>query len=283
MRATGARTPGPGTHEFEGLVDRITDQILSELSDRAVSLPPGVDPQGSALPPAELLLEHPDRIGCLPFLDESRPSPAADEAKLAARIAGIVDHTLLKPDATPREVERLCEEAHRYRFKSVCVNAGHAALASRMLQGTGVLVCTVVGFPLGATLSDVKAYETRRAREEGASEIDMVLSIGMLRAGLQAHVAHDILEVVRAAECTVKVILETCLLDDDEKRLACRLARESGASFVKTSTGFSTGGATIADIRLMRGEVGRDLGVAGERGDRTGGVVDDRRASSCGP
>ncbi|MGE3165513.1 MAG: deoxyribose-phosphate aldolase [Planctomycetota bacterium] len=186
-------------------------------------------------------------------------------------LADFIDHTLLKPDATPADVEQLCHEAVQYRFKSVCVNSSHVRLASQVVGNSGVKVCAVVGFPLGATLSDVKAYETRRAIEEGATEIDMVLAIGMLKAGRHGYVAHDILEVVEAAgpRIVTKVILETCLLDEPQKVIACRLAKEAGASFVKTSTGFSSGGATADDVRLMRREVGAAMGVKASGGVRT--------------
>ncbi|MFN0058791.1 MAG: deoxyribose-phosphate aldolase [Planctomycetota bacterium] len=188
----------------------------------------------------------------------------------------MIDHTLLKPDVTPQQIVALCEDASEHGFRTVCVNPCHVALAARELgrgrRGDSAPgVCAVVGFPLGATLSDVKAFEARRAVEEGATEIDMVLSIGLLKARRDGYVVADIAEVVRAVPrgMIVKVILETCLLTEEEKRQACRLAREAGAGFVKTSTGFSTGGATPADVRLMREEVGRALGVKASGGIRT--------------
>ncbi|MFQ5655413.1 MAG: deoxyribose-phosphate aldolase, partial [Planctomycetota bacterium] len=255
------------------LIERITDRVLAEMGEpddggsRWLT-----DPLNDTCfrcrrsHPRELLLEAPDRVGMLPLHPPAGRQGTAESPPLdavARSIAGIIDHTLLKPDATPRDIEDLCHEAVRYRFKSVCVNPMHVRLASQVVGSSGVLVCAVVGFPLGATLTDVKAYEARRALEEGASELDMVLPVGMLIAGRHSYVAHDILEVVRAAESgtVVKVILETCLLDEEQKVTACRLAREAGASFVKTSTGFSTGGATPEDVRLMRREVGGDMGV----------------------
>ena len=262
------------TPEFDALVERITDQVADRLlasgspGDRRWFTDPLNDTcfRSSECQPEALIRESPDRIGTLPFGGPDGNLPGS----VAASVAGIIDHTLLKPDATPQDVEALCHEAVRYRFKSVCVNPSFVRLASQVVGNSGVKVCAVVGFPLGATLTDVKATETRRAIEEGASEIDMVAAIGMLKARRHSYVAHDILEVVRAAGPGVvtKVILETCLLDDDEKVTGCRLAREAGASFVKTSTGFSSGGATPEDVRLMRREVGEDLGVKASGGVR---------------
>ncbi|MEE8141676.1 MAG: deoxyribose-phosphate aldolase [Planctomycetota bacterium] len=194
----------------------------------------------------------------------------AEARGTTSEIAQLIDHTLLKPDATPRDIEQLCQEALRFRFKSVCINPIYVSLARQHVGDSGVHVCAVVGFPLGANLTATKVEETRRALADGASEIDMVLPVGMLKAGRHSYVAHDIMEVVHAAGhgTVVKVILETCLLEKQEKIHACRLAREAGASFVKTSTGFSSGGATPEDVRLMRREVGEDLGVKASGGIR---------------
>jgi len=193
-------------------------------------------------------------------------TPSID-AQLAARI----DHTLLKPDATAAEVEVLCEEARRYGFCSVCVNTFWVSRCRDLLQGSGVKVCTVVGFPLGAMDARSKAFETREAVSNGADEIDMVLNIGALKGGDLATVALDIRGVVEAAAGrTTKVILETGLLTDEEKVTACRICKEAGASFVKTATGFAKGSAaTVADIALMRRTVGPDLGVKASGGVRT--------------
>lgn len=265
--------------EISRLVERITDRIVGELGSGESTSSPGqprwlTDPLNDThfrcvrCTPADLLREAPDRVGTLPIGQE----PVAPEVSSAFEsLASFIDHTLLKPDATPSDVEQLCHEAVQYRFKSVCVNSSHVRLASQVVGNSGVKVCAVVGFPLGAMLSDVKAYETRRAIEEGASEIDMVLAVGMLKAGRHGYVAHDILEVVRAAgpRTVTKVILETCLLDEAQKVMACRLAKEAGATFVKTSTGFSSGGATAEDIRLMRREVGAGMGVKASGGVRT--------------
>jgi len=167
-------------------------------------------------------------------------------------ISRFIDHTLLKPDATRADIVRLCEEALEFGFFSVCVNSSWVSEASGVLRGSGVLVAVVTGFPLGAMESQSKAFETSRAVELGAAEIDTVLAIGRLKSGDHAGVLEDLQRVVRAAgPARVKVIIEACLLDDEEKRTACRLAVEAGAAFVKTSTGFSSGGATVGDVRLM--------------------------------
>lgn len=181
-----------------------------------------------------------------------------------------IDHTLLKADATQTEIEQLLAEAKQYEFASVCVNPSWVALAAKVLDGSPVKVCTVVGFPLGATTSAVKAFETKDALANGADEIDMVLPIGALKSGQYELVLADIQAVVEAAAGhLVKVIIETCLLTEDEKIKACQLAKQAGADFVKTSTGFSTGGATVEDVTLMRRTVGSDLGVKASGGART--------------
>jgi deoxyribose-phosphate aldolase len=187
-------------------------------------------------------------------------------------IAGMIDHTLLKPDATADQIAQLCYEARKFNFASVCVNPTHVKLCAELLQGTQVKVCTVIGFPLGASSPDVKAFEAQTALKDGATEIDMVLNIGALKAGDLTLVARDIHEVVKvghAAGAIVKVIIETSLLNDEEKVTACLLSKEAQADFVKTSTGFSGGGATIDDVNLMRRVVGPDMGVKA-----SGGVSD---------
>ena len=185
-------------------------------------------------------------------------------------LASYIDHTLLKADATEAQITRLCEEAREHRFASVCVNPRWVALCAQLLAGSGVRVCTVIGFPLGASSSAIKAAETRQAVADGADELDMVISVGDLKAGNYEFVRTDIRGVVKAAEGrTVKVIIEACLLTDEEKSLACKLAMAAGADFVKTSTGFSTGGATVADVKLMRAAVGPNFGVKAAGGIRT--------------
>ena len=180
-----------------------------------------------------------------------------------------IDHTILKATATYDDILKLCSEANQYHFASVCVNPCNVSLAHKLLTGTDVLTCTVVGFPLGATPSDVKAYETTRAIADGADEIDMVINVGMAKIGNWDYVYEDIKAVVDAANgVLVKVIIETCYLTDEEKVKACRAAVKAGADFVKTSTGFGTGGATVEDVRLMRSTVGDACKVKASGGIR---------------
>ena len=186
-------------------------------------------------------------------------------------VSGMIDHTLLKPDATKADIEKLCREASEYHFATVCVNPAWVALAASLLRGTGVGVCSVVGFPLGATTADVKQYETRRAIFDGASEVDMVINIGALKSGDLRTVEKDIEAVVDPCrQCGVisKVIIEAALLTDEEKVTASTLTKAAGADFVKTSTGFGPGGATVADVALMRRVVGADMGVKAAGGVR---------------
>lgn len=180
------------------------------------------------------------------------------------------DHTILKADATREQVIKLCNEALEYEFASVCVNSCHTKLVAEKLKGSAVKTCVVVGFPLGAMSSEVKAYETRYAVEAGAEEIDMVINVGALKEQDYEFVESDISAVVEAAgkKALVKVIIETCLLTDNEKVIACDIAKRTGADYVKTSTGFSTGGATVEDIELMRKTVGDSMGVKASGGIR---------------
>ncbi len=182
-----------------------------------------------------------------------------------------IDHTLLKADATENEVIKLCNEAKEYDFFSVCINPGFVELAAKELRESNVAVCTVIGFPLGASTPETKAFETRDAIHKGAAEVDMVINISKLKDKKDEEVLKDIKAVVDAADkkALVKVIIETCLLTDEEKERACKLAKDAGADFVKTSTGFSTGGATKEDIALMRKTVGTEMGVKASGGVRT--------------
>jgi deoxyribose-phosphate aldolase len=186
-------------------------------------------------------------------------------------LAGMIDHTLLKPEATPALIEQLCREALEYRFAAVCVNGAWVPLAAGLVAGSGVGVAAVVGFPLGAGASAAKACEAADEAAAGATEVDMVINVGALKAGDDGLVGSDVAAVVRAVgpAVGVKVILEAALLTDDEKVRACRLAVAAGAAFVKTSTGFGPGGATVEDVALMRGTVGPDVGVKAAGGIRT--------------
>lgn len=201
-----------------------------------------------------------------PAPEVSRPAAL----RTASDLAGRVDHTLLTATATPDDIRRISTEAREHGFASVCVNSRWTALVAAELDGSSVLTCTVVGFPLGAMATTAKAQEAAGAVAAGADELDMVISVGDLKAGDLAGVLNDIQAVVSAAQGRpVKVIIETCLLDDDEKAIACLLAMRAGAAYVKTSTGMSTGGATEDDVRLMRAVVGDELGVKASGGIRT--------------
>jgi deoxyribose-phosphate aldolase len=187
-------------------------------------------------------------------------------------IAGFIDHTLLKQDATQAQIVQLCAEARAYQFASVCVNPVHVALCGQLLRGSGVDVCTVIGFPLGATITAVKVFETCEVIDLGAAEVDMVIDIGALKSQNYAAVVGDITAVTEAAhskQALVKVIIETALLTDEEKVIACQLAQAAGADFVKTSTGFSSAGATAEDVALMRRTVGPEMGVKAAGGVRS--------------
>ena len=186
-------------------------------------------------------------------------------------LARMIDHTILKPEAKGEDVKKICDEALEYKFASVCVNPTRVKEAYEILKGSEVKVCTVIGFPLGATTTNTKVFETKDAIANGATEVDMVINIGRLKDKDYDFVKEDIKSVVEAAKgkALTKVIIETCLLTDEEKVIACKLAKEAGADFVKTSTGFSTGGATKEDIKLMRETVGPDLGVKASGGVRS--------------
>lgn len=186
----------------------------------------------------------------------------------ADNLAGMIDHTLLKQNATEEQITKLCEEAKKYQFCSVCINSCYVPLSSKLLYGSGVKVCTVIGFPLGAASTKAKIAEAKEAIENGATEVDMVINVGSVKSGNYDNVKRDIEGVVYAAKgkALVKVIIETCLLTDEEKVRVCTISKIAGADFVKTSTGFSTGGATVDDIKLMRKTVGPVMGVKASGG-----------------
>jgi deoxyribose-phosphate aldolase len=190
-------------------------------------------------------------------------------------ILSMIDHTALKADTTREEIKKLCEEAVKYNFAAVCVNPYYVATCKELLKATDIKVATVIGFPLGANTKEVKAFETKDAIENGAHEVDMVINIGALKNKAYDVVRDDILAVVNEAKgkALVKVIIETSLLNGEEKVKACQLAKEAGADFVKTSTGFSTGGATVEDVKLMRDTVGEEMGVKASGGIRDLGIA----------
>src|SRR5437899_5393937 len=245
-------------------LQRLIDTIVSELT--AVS----VRPQGRCACHAVLDDCCPDRLRGV--LDAGATRVGLHAAGGApSGVASMIDHTLLKPDATRADIETLCREAAQFKFATVCVNPTWVATAARLLAGSGVGVCSVVGFPLGATTPDVKGYETRRAIFDGAREIDMVINVGALKSGALRVVECDIESVTtlcRDAGALSKVIIEAALLTDEEKITACTLAKAAGADYVKTSTGFGPGGATAADVALMRRVVGTEMGVKAAGGVR---------------
>jgi deoxyribose-phosphate aldolase len=199
-----------------------------------------------------------------------------------APLAKMIDHTLLKPDATRDDIHALCADARKHNFASVCVNTTWVPVARRLLSGTDVMVCAVVGFPLGAMEPGAKAYEARQAARQGASEIDMVVNIGALKSRDYETVFEDICRVVKAAApAAVKVIIEAALLDEEQKIIACTLSKLAGAAFVKTSTGFAKGGATVEDVALMRRVVGRELGVKASGGVRSAEDAERMRAAGA--
>jgi len=249
--------------DLQRLIDIITEEILSA--------------QGSSRGGPSRCACHSVVLDCCP--ERLRGVLDAGATRLGIHAAGgadgsvaaMIDHTLLKPDATRAEIEKLCREAAEFHFATVCVNPTWVATAAARLRGTGVGVCSVVGFPLGATPAEVKNFETRRAIFDGATEIDMVINIGALKSGDLRTVERDIEAVVepcRQCGVTSKVIIEAALLSDDEKVTACTLSKAAGADFVKTSTGFASGGATAADVALMRRVVGAEMGVKAAGGVR---------------
>jgi deoxyribose-phosphate aldolase len=263
--------------DFERLVEQITDAIVARLNDG------GQAGDGACGCGSACFNRCPERMQRVVDAGAARIGLALGEAATARDWAGLVDHTLLKPEASEADITRLCEEAAQYRFASVCVNPSWVKTSACVLRGSGVPVCTVVGFPLGATLADVKAYETRRAIFDGAREVDMVINIGALKSGDDCAVEYDIRSVVEAAHgegVLVKTIIETALLTDEEKVRACLAAKRAGADFVKTSTGFAKGGATVADVALMRRTVGPELGVKAAGGVR--GIADARAMLEAG-
>jgi deoxyribose-phosphate aldolase len=263
-RLSVPRTIGPT--ELEAILTEIGRQIL-EAGVEAVS------PWGCSSIDVEFC---PDRARGVIAAGACRIGVSGCPAPKLDTLASYIDHTLLKPEATLAEVDKLCAEALANKFASVCVNACHVRRCAEILAGSGVLVCSVIGFPLGAMASEVKVYEARRAIEDGACEIDMVQNVGLLKSGADELVERDITgvaDVCHRNSARLKVILETCLLSDEEKVRACEIAKRAGADFVKTSTGFSKGGATAHDIALMRRTVGDVLGVKA-----SGGVRDEKSA-----
>jgi deoxyribose-phosphate aldolase len=263
--------------DFERLVEQITDVIVARLNGEEHAH------DGACGCESVCFNRCPERMQRVVDAGAARIGLVLGEAATARDWASLVDHTLLKPEASEADIRRLCEEAAQYHFASVCVNPTWVKSSACVLRGSGVPVCTVVGFPLGATLADVKAYETRRAIFDGAREIDMVINLGALKSGDDCAVEYDIRSVVEAAHAEgvlVKTIIEAALLTDDEKVRACLAAKHAGADFVKTSTGFAKSGATVADVALMRRTVGAEMGVKAAGGVR--GIADARAMVEAG-
>ena len=249
--------------DLQRLIDIITEEVIAAQT-------PAAAPSSRCACHSVLFDCCPDRLRGVIDAGATRLGMHATGGA-AGSVSAMIDHTLLKPDATRAEIEKLCKEAAEFHFATVCVNPVWVATAAALLRGSGVGVCSVVGFPLGATTADVKNYETRRAIFDGATEIDMVINIGALKSADLRTVERDIEAVVepcRQCGATSKVIIEAALLTDDEKITACTLAKAAGADFVKTSTGFASGGATAADVALMRRVVGADMGVKAAGGVR---------------
>lgn len=258
------------TRDVEKIVEVITREVLLALEEQE---------KRAELSPGEQCTEECadgicvrtcfDNVGHVINAGAERISSTLGGIPEDPDIASLIDHTLLKPDATPDQIAQLCYEARKYGFASVCINPAHVKLCADLLRGTKVKVCTVIGFPLGASSPEVKAYETETALRDGATEIDMVINIGALKGQDHTLVARDIQGVVNvghASGAIVKVIIETALLTDEEKVTACLLAKEAGADYVKTSTGFAGGGATVEDVALMRRVVGPEMGVKASGG-----------------
>lgn len=250
---------------YEQLVEQITDLVLSRLDEDHC-------PTFCRADVERIVDAGASRIGIV-----------LGETATAHDWASLIDHTLLKPEASEGDIRKLCEEAAEFGFASVCVNPAWVKKACEFLRGTDVPVCTVIGFPLGATLPDVKAYEARRSIFNGAKEVDMVINVGALKSGDDCAVEDDIRAVADAAHennVLCKVIIETALLTDEEKVRACLASKNAGADFVKTSTGFAKGGATVEDVNLMRRTVGRALGVKASGGVK--GIDDARKMFEAG-
>jgi deoxyribose-phosphate aldolase len=225
---------------------------------------------------------RPESVRAVARQGACRVGAGVDVGKVDVEMAGMIDHTLLKADATAADVKKLCDEARKYCFASVCVNSTNVAKAHASLEGSGVIVCAVVGFPLGAMTPTAKAFEAREAVRCGASEIDMVINIGALKSRDYGLVEDDIRRVVQASRpAKVKVILETGALTAEEKTIGCTLSKIAGAHFVKTSTGFGPGGATAEDIALMRRLVGEEMGVKASGGVRTHEDAEKMRAAGA--
>jgi deoxyribose-phosphate aldolase len=262
---------------YDHLVEAITDEVIAHLNGEAA------DQSNLCGCASDCFNRCPERMKKIVDAGAKRIGLVLGQTAMARDWASLIDHTLLKPESTDNDIARLCEEAALYGFACVCVNPVWVRSAACYLKGTNIPVGSTIGFPLGATLPDVKAYETRRAIFDGAGEVDMVINIGALKSGDDCAVEHDIRAVVEAAHefnIMCKVIIETALLTDEEKVRACLAAKRAGADFVKTSTGFSKAGATVEDVALMRRTVGTELGVKASGGIKS--LEDARKLVAAG-
>ena len=263
---------------IERLVEGITREVLILLHEEETRSGPGSDGSACSDCVGACVAKCHDKVREVVDAGASRLTTSLGNAQVGPEIAAMIDHTLLKPDATQDQIAQLCYEARKFSFATVCVNPTHVKLCAQLLRGSPVHVCTVVGFPLGATPPEVKSYEAQTAIDDGATEVDMVINIGALKSKDYAHVERDIATVARtshAGGAILKVIIEAALLTDEEKVIACQLAKAAGADYVKTSTGFGPGGATVQDVALMRRAVGPELGVKAAGGIRN---LEDARA-----
>jgi deoxyribose-phosphate aldolase len=253
--------------QIERIIEEITRQVLIYLQEE-----PGGNGNGNGKHTPLSSNNYIDRVAPVIDAGADRIASTLGIFPTDGQLAHMIDHTILKPDATQDEIAQLCYEARKYNFASVCVNPTYVKLCSDLLEGSEVLVCTVVGFPLGATPTEVKVFEAQQAVREGADEVDMVINVGALKSRDYELVENDIASVARACHAgnaILKVIIEAALLTDEEKVAACQLAKVAGADFVKTSTGFGPGGATAEDVALMRHVVGPAMGVKAAGGIRT--------------
>ncbi len=267
--AAGAGEAPLGAEE-EALIAGLTTQLATDLSGQTTG-------EITCSCRTDCLTKCADRVAVIAKAGADRIGLDVATPPTSDAIARLIDHTVLKPQATEADIVRICREAVEYGFASVCVNPYYVPLVADMVRGSRVLTCTVVGFPLGANMPETKAFEAQRAVQDGAQEIDMVINVGALKSARFDWVRHDIQHVVEASrrgDAIVKVIFETALLTDEEKIIACEIARDAGAAYVKTSTGFGPGGATTDDVALMRRIVGNEMGV------KASGGIGDRRAAT---
>jgi deoxyribose-phosphate aldolase len=254
--------------DYDAVIERVVREVVEKLSKEGLSS--GGTECAVCVSCGKCVEKAPTAVDNIKKAGAMRISAAPGITAVEGDLALLIDHTLLKPDATRQQIEKLCNEARQFKFASVCVNPCNVRLVAGLLEGTRVKTCSVVGFPLGANKCEVKAYEARRAMLDGATEIDMVMNIGAMKSGDLHLVEQDMREVRETCGRAVvtKVILETALLTDEEKVQACRIAKKVGMDFVKTSTGFGPGGATVEDVRLMRSIVGERMGVKASGGIR---------------